>query len=51
MPKRDKGCCKKCGRNVGEENLSNQNQCYDCAKKAMIEMFDRIWNASHPKRE
>jgi len=47
--KRQKGHCKKCDRDVGEANLSNQKLCYDCAKSAMVDFFDRLWSISHPR--
>jgi len=48
MTKREKGHCKKCDKDVGKENLSNQKQCYDCAKSAMVEFFDHMWSINHP---
>lgn len=48
MPKREKECCKKCGRNVGEEKLSNKKLCYDCARESMLRFFDDMWAISHP---
>ena len=49
MAKREKGCCKNCGNNVGEENLSNHKLCYGCARSAMLDYFDQFWARCHPK--
>ncbi len=51
MSKREKGCCKNCGKNVGEENLSKQKLCYVCARKSMLDHFDRMWLLQHPGTE
>lgn len=47
MPKREKECCKKCGKNVGEENLSNKKLCYSCAREAILENFNYMWSLKH----
>ena len=51
MTKREKGRCKNCGTNVGEENLSNHKLCYECARSAMLDYFDRMWALQHPSIE
>lgn len=51
MAKREKGYCKDCDRDVGEENLSNRKLCYECAKRRMIEGFDYMWNISRSGRK
>lgn len=43
MVKRQKGHCVQCGHNAGEEHLSKQKLCYDCAKERMIRNFDLLW--------
>lgn len=48
MTRREKGCCKKCGRNAGKDNLSNKKLCYGCAKAAMLKFFDDMWALGHP---
>jgi len=48
MTKREKGHCKTCGKDVGEDNLSNKKLCYDCAKKRMVGFFDKLWAHNHP---
>jgi len=48
MRKRAKGHCKSCGRNAGEDNLSNRKLCYSCARGAMLRFFDNLWAANHP---
>lgn len=45
---REKGHCKKCGGDAGEENLSNRKLCYGCARGAMLKFFDNLWVANHP---
>ena len=35
--------CKVCGTVYPISSLSNKGQCYSCAKKRMLEMFDLMW--------
>lgn len=49
MTKPKTGTCKDCGKNVGKANISNKGYCYDCAKKRMVDYFDRIWKMNHSR--
>lgn len=49
MGKRERGHCKNCNLDVGEENLSSEKLCYECAKRLMVENFDYMWSLGHPK--
>lgn len=41
--------CKECGEFFHVNDLSSKGHCYECAKRRMIEAFDRMWRLSHKR--